>query len=251
MIKYIAANAVSAFLLVSVAEAQGWELTKNVADDVIYSEPFGTFYCGCPYVSDGDSDGSGDIIYENGAGERVCGFEQEPLPARAEWIEWEHVVPASLMPARQFECWAGEGGSRGRCESADPRAQAMIYDLHNLVPSIGQVNGLRSNDRYADLPDDTSTFGSCQIEDSSGYFEPPACTRGDVARIWFYMRAAHGVEIPPYEEAMFLQWAAADPVSPWEIERERRIAAYSRVNNPFVHGVTPSAAGACPWEPIQ
>src|SRR5688572_29014194 len=58
--------------------------------------------------------------------------------------------PASLMPARQFLCWAGEGGGRERCEEIDPRAQAMIFDLHNLAPSIGQVNALRGDDRYAD-----------------------------------------------------------------------------------------------------
>jgi deoxyribonuclease-1 len=62
------------------------------------------------------------------------------------------------------------------------------------------------------------------------------------------MQLMHGVEIPPDEQSMFVQWAAQDPVSPWETEREERIAAYSRVINPFVHGVTPDPDGACPWE---
>jgi len=234
-------------ILPVAALAGGWEKTKNIADDVIYAGIDRTFYCGCRYQSDGDSDGSGKITDT-----AVCGYVAPPTHAnRAGRVEWEHIVPASLMPARQFECWAGQGGSRQRCQDTDPRAQGMIFDLHNLAPSIGQVNALRGNDRYADLPDETSDFGGCLIEDSSNRFEPPDCHKGDVARVWFYMQLRHGVEIPSTELAMFVQWAAQDPVSPWESKREKRIANYSRVINPFVHGIAPDRAGACPWEPGQ
>ena len=60
----------------------------------------------------------------------------------------------------------------------------MMFDLYNLAPSIGQVNALRLNDRYADLPDDTSDFGNCPIENSSGLFEPPDCLKGGATRVW-------------------------------------------------------------------
>lgn len=226
------------------AYADGWTDTKNIADDIIYEGRSHTFYCGCAYTSDGDRDGSGRIDPE-----LACGYEGPSTHShRAGRVEWEHIVPASLMPARQRECWAGPGGSRSRCEDSDPVAQAMIFDLHNLAPSIGQVNALRDNDRYGELPDWTSDFGACPIEDTNGTFSPPPCLRGDVARVWFYMREAHGVEIMPEEEVLFARWAEADPVSPWESERERRIARYSRVNNPFVDGVEPDETGACAWE---
>lgn len=239
------AIAALAFFLPAAAIAGGWERTKNIADDLIYDEVDHTFYCGCFYHSHEDSDGSGDIIDA-----ADCGYTGPETHAhRAGQVEWEHIVPASLMSARQLECWAGQGGSRQHCEDTDPRAQAMLFDLHNLAPSIGQVNALRSNDRYADLPDETSDFGGCQIEDTSGLFEPPACHKGDVARVWLYMHLMYGVEIAPSELAMFVQWSAQDPVSPWESEREKRIADHSRVVNPFVHGATPDPAGACPWEP--
>ena len=230
------------FFLPTNTLAGGWENTKNIADDDIYAGIDRTFYCGCKYQSHGDSDGSGDITDTT-----ACGYEGPPTHAhRAGRVEWEHIVPASLMPARQFNCWAGQDGSRQRCEKSDPRAQAMIFDLHNLAPSIGQVNALRSNDRYTDLPDTASDFGGCTIEDASNGFEPPDCRKGDVARVWLYMHLMHGVEIPPDEMAMFIQWTSEDPVSPWESKREKRIAKYSRVINPFVHGVTPDAAGTCP-----
>lgn len=42
-------------------------------------------------------------------------------------------------------------GGRSDCEDSDSKAQAMIFDLHNLVPSVGQINALKSNDRYSEL----------------------------------------------------------------------------------------------------
>lgn len=221
--------------------AGGWDNAKNTADDVIYKGKDRTVYCGCKYTSHGDTDGSGDVSHT------ACGYQGPPThSSRANRVEWEHVVPASLMPARYLPCWVN--GSRRQCEDSDPRAQAMLFDLHNLAPSIGQVNALRSNDRYGDLPDTTSDFGNCPIEDAAGAFEPADCLKGDVARIWLYMELRHGVEISPAEHTMFAAWAAADPVSPWESKREKRIAKYTFVVNPFVHGVAADASGACPWE---
>ena len=150
------------------------------------------------------------------------------------------------MPARQFDCWVL--GNREKCEREDPRAQGMLFDLHNLAPSVGQVNALRSNDRYAELPGQPNTFGACAAKDISGTFEPPNCLKGDVARVWLYMSFRHGVAIPPAEQTMFEQWSIDDPVSPWESERESRIFDHTFVQNPFVHDVPPVSTGACSWE---
>ena len=248
MLKIAILGTFAAAILAGAAFGQGWDRTKNIADDLIYDGQNATLYCGCPYVSHEDRDGSGDVVYEDEQGASVCGFAA--TSSRSMRVEWEHIVPASLMPAREFDCWnVGDDAGRDNCERLDPRAQAMMFDLHNLAPSIGSVNGRRSNHRYGELPDDASDFGRCEIEDAGGIFEPPACTRGDVARVWFYMNLVHGVAISAEERIMFEQWSLADPVSPWESERETRIAAYSRINNPFVDGIAPSDAGACPWEP--
>ncbi len=160
-------------LLVSsmvLAESPGWRRAKNTDDDVIYSGKDRTFYCGCVYTSHGDNDGSGSVDYA------ACGYiPPTSYIARATRVEWEHVVPASLMPARQFDCWVLDG--RENCEREDPRAQGMLFDLHNLAPSVGQVNALRSNDRYAELPDNPTQFGTCPAVDTSGAFEPPDCLK--------------------------------------------------------------------------
>lgn len=164
--------------LVASAESPGWRRAKNAADDIIYAGKDRTLYCGCVYTSDGDNDGSGSVDHQ------VCGYVPPQTHAsRANRIEWEHIVPASLMPARQFDCWVL--GNRDRCEREDPRAQAMLFDLHNLAPAIGQVNALRSNDRYTEIPGGPSGFGTCPIQDVSGAFEPPDCLKGDVPEFGF------------------------------------------------------------------
>ena len=228
---------------VSYERFRSWNSTKNAADDVIYDGVTATFYCGCVFQSHEDRDGSGDILGH-------AGYKGPAAYAgRALRVEWEHIVPASLMPAREFDCWIN--GSRSNCERNDPVAQGMLFDLHNLAPSVGQVNALRGNDRYSALPDSTSDFGSCQIEDSSSLFEPPDCIKGDVARIWFYMEWRHGVEIMQDERAQFARWAAQDPVSPWESEREQRIFSLTGWRNPFVVDVPIDRTGACTWEPFE
>lgn len=230
------------------ASGQSWRDTKNTASDQVYtSEARRTFYCGCEYTSHEDTDGSGDVDDVN-----ACGYDRGANDqARANRIEWEHVVPASLMPARQFACWDGPDGERDRCERENPEAQAMIFELHNLVPSVGQANGDRDNHRYADLDDDISDYGTCEIENSrsDNQFEPPDCKKGDVARIWLFMEAEHGVWIPTDERAMFIEWMDADPISPWEAERERRIFDLTGVRNQYVAGGGTDPAGACSWEP--
>ena len=239
-----------------------WRAAKNAADDRIYFDHRTTLYCGCPFVSDEDSDGSGDIDLD------ACGLT--PLEKRqrnARQVEWEHIVPASLMPARGFSCWQEpqrfqaciekDGdiiGGRACCEKASPTAKTMIFDLHNLAPSVGQLNQYRSNDRYGEVEDDYETWIGCPARDQNGVssdrsgqarFEPPDCVKGDVARVWLYMHDVHGVRIDDGEHAMFLRWSASDPVTPWEQERDRRIAAVQGNSNPYVSGATACAGAAC------
>ncbi len=230
----------------SVALADSWSSTKDIMDDVIYAEPeHRTFYCGCDYTSHEDSDGSGDI--DDLA---ACGYVGNTTSIFARRIEWEHIVPVSLMPFERWACRSEPNGNLRRCLREVPEARAMIYDLHNLAPSVGQVNQDRSNDRYADLPDDTSDFGSCAVEDTTALFEPPDCHKGDVARIWLYMHDTYGVSIRDAEWAMFSEWSEMDPVSPWEVERDARIFALTGTRNPYVFPVEGDHAGLCEWEEV-
>lgn len=247
--------------------ASSWNAAKNLLDDKVYSDHKHTFYCGCTYSSDNDKDSSGTIDAD------ACGLGDVALKRDVRnTIQWEHIVPASLMPVRSYRCWVnpksveqcmnsdGTAKYSGRecCERTSTVGRAMIFDLFNLTPSSAQLNQYRSNDPYGEIPDDQPHEGfgcQCQAKDLNGtkagpggLFEPPPCKKGDVARVWFYMRDTHGVQISAAMEAMFKRWSTQDPVSPWEKVAHDRTAAIQMNSNPYVANAVTSAKGSCSWE---
>ena len=241
-----------------------WKGAKNTAQDDVYENGKSTtFYCGCPYTSDNDNDGSGKVNLSD------CSMQALPKKkSTAKRIEWEHIVPASLMPAREHACWdqsenfpecVSVSGNvttkRDCCVRVKDEFRNMTFDLHNIAPSIGQVNQYRSNGRYGVAGEGSEQWPGCEAKDMGGVahgpenlFEPPDCMKGNVARVWLYMSDTHGVVIPDSERIMFLQWDRLDPVSAWEKTRDIRIKAEQGTANPYVSNVTASAAGNCSWE---
>ncbi|WP_286009770.1 endonuclease [Salinicola avicenniae] len=213
-----------AFLTVPALAAPptSFSAAKRVAESEVYYDQDQTFYCGCAFD------------FEAGPDLASCGYEIRKQPARAARIEWEHVMPAYDF-GRQRQCWQ-EGGRRN-CRANDPVFREAEADLQNLVPSVGEVNGDRSNMRYGMIAGaDAYQYGQCQAKVSfpERIFEPPADVRGDIARTYWYMRDTYGIQISRQQQQLFQAWANADPVSDWERERNRRIAAIQGAGNPYV-----------------
>ncbi len=265
---FMAALLLAAILLVPVAAKAefptSWDDAKNTAQDKVYKDTrIKTFYCGCDYSTHDDDDGSGDVDLS------VCNMQAlSNNITSAERIEWEHIVPASQMPARIHACWdesedfpvcVSASGSvtkkRDCCTRVKHEFRAMIFDLHNLAPAIGQVNQYRSNGRYGVVISGGEQWPGCEAKDLGGtssgaanLFEPPDCMKGNVARVWLYMSAIHGVVMTETERSMFKEWDHADPVSPWEKLRDERIERAQGNSNPYVSSRTASDAGKCSWE---
>ncbi len=213
--------------------AGSWGTTKKWARDTVYADENETFYCDCAYTASGTSGGS---INQTG-----CTYNgaSESHAARAVRLEWEHVVPASLMSARGFTCWnegLSECSEAGRecCERHDLNARAQIFDLHNLVPSVGQVNALRGNKRYGLIDGEERKLGSCDFEWNSVVAEPRDDRRGEIARIWLYYVSHHNLQLQQGELETFLQWSNDDPPDQWEFTRNSRIRDKQGNGNPFV-----------------
>lgn len=213
--------------------AGSWGTAKVWARDVVYNGVTTTFYCGCNYTPSGQSGGNID--------RNSCGYDGfgESYANRADRLEWEHVVPASLMPAREFPCW-NDGlpdcnkGGRECCEKHDLNARVMIFDLHNIVPSVGQVNALRSNKRYGLVNGEDRKLGTCDFEWTDDIAEPADEVRGDVARIWLYFVDKHNLKLRDGELEMYLQWSNADPPTSAEFERNDQVKEKQGNGNPFV-----------------
>ena len=65
MVQQVSLSLALCFVAAASAHAQAakssWRAAKNTSADHVYFDNLKTFYCGCPYTSDNDSDGSGKV----------------------------------------------------------------------------------------------------------------------------------------------------------------------------------------------
>ncbi len=199
----------------------------------VYRDHLLTFYCGSTFNN------KKQISH-------TAGYVPVKEGPRAYRLEWEHVVPAEAF-GNSFNEWRdgdpacvnskGKAFKGRRCaEKINFNYRYMQADMHNLVPAIGEVNGLRSNYSYAMIPGEERRFGACDMEIANRKAEPPAAVRGNIARIYFYMDEAYpgrGI-VSGKNRKLFDAWSRQDPVDSWECERERRIRQIQGNGNRFV-----------------
>jgi deoxyribonuclease-1 len=212
---------------------------KRSLQHQIYHDHRTTFYCGCPF------DESKKLITSPH-------YTPKRVNSRSKRIEWEHVVPAYDF-GRSFSEWRD-----GHPECVDSKGKPfkgrncarkmaipfryMEADLYNLVPAVGEINGLRSNYRFGMVPGEPREFGACDFEIEDRMAEPADGVRGNIARTYKYMNWAYGRGIIGRARAkLFHAWGQSDPVDAWECERARRIEAIQGNENPFVKRACRSA----------
>lgn len=197
----------------------------------VYADNPVTAYCNCQYKKVGKK-----LVPEP----KTCGYEpRKPITrsgkpnARAERIEWEHVMPAWVF-GHQMQCW--QTGGRKGCKG-NPKFERMEADMRNLVPAIGELNGDRSNYRMGEIAGEARVYGACnfEVDFKQRVVEPPESFKGDVARTYFYMSNRYGLRLSKQQIKLFEAWDRMDPVSSWEMLREARIRKFQGGENPFVH----------------
>ncbi|MDG9930022.1 MULTISPECIES: endonuclease I family protein [unclassified Pseudomonas] len=186
----------------------------------LYAPQSVEFYCGCRY--------SGNRIDL-----RSCGYTPRKNPQRAARIEWEHLVPAWVI-GHQRRCW--KQGGRQHCAHSDDTFRRAEADLFNLVPSIGEINGDRSNFPFAWLPQKPHQYGTCPmvVDFKAGKAMPRPEVRGMIARTYLYMSQRYGLRLSRQERQLFDVWNRHYPAKPWERQRNQRIACVMGWSNPFV-----------------
>jgi deoxyribonuclease-1 len=189
----------------------------------IYKGHQKTFYCGCNY---------GYLGKKAVPDLKSCGYQVRSNQARAERIEWEHIMPAWVM-GHQRQCW--QNGGREECQK-DRIFTKMEADLHNLVPAIGEVNGDRSNFSYGMIANEARSYGKCDIEIDfkNRIVEPSDNIKGDIARTYFYMRDTYKIRLSKFETKLLEIWNKQDPVDAWEIEKNKRITAIQGNRNAYI-----------------
>lgn len=234
------------FLVFSVAlqlhaAPANFSQAKVLARQQVYQDrsAVGDLYCGCPWQWRGKSGGRVDP--------HECGYQVRKQAVRAARIEWEHIVPASNF-GRQRQCW--QRGGRKHCEATDPVFSRMEADLHNLAPSVGEVNGDRQNFNYGLLPGAPARHGQCdfRVDFKQRLVQPRPAIRGMVARVTFYMADRYGLRLSRQQQQLYMAWDRDYPPSAWERRRDGRIAAIMGHHNPFVTGERRWLLG---YEPVR
>lgn len=177
------------FYAASLATAAGNETNdsfskaKKMLEQQVYFDHRVTLYCGASFDEKKNIDLPG-------------GFTAIKHQKRASKVEWEHAVPAENF-GRAFVEWReghpqcvskGKAFKGRKCaEKVNMEYRHMQADMYNLFPAIGAVNAVRSNKQYSELSGSVSAFGSCEAKVDGNRFEPPARSKGQVARAALYM----------------------------------------------------------------
>jgi len=204
---------------------------KAIAKNKVFydqaSTGLGDLYCGCAWKWVGKSGGRIDAA--------SCGYDTRAQQMRAERIEWEHIVPAWIF-GHQRQCW--QNGGRKHCVADDPVFRAMEADLFNLYPSVGEVNGDRSNYQYGLVAGGAALYGACttRVDFKARSAEPRDEVKGLVARSTFYMYDRYGLTMSRQQQQLLMAWDRQHPVSTWEREWDSRTAKVMGHHNPFITG---------------
>jgi len=202
----------------------------------LYNEVFAstprTLYCRCPF----DKGRKPDL--------GICGYRSPSHGERSRRVEVEHVVPASWL-GRGRACWQKKicRDAKGRyfkgrkcCLKTDPAFRAAYQDLHNLWPTVGEVNEARRNYAFGVIDGEHRAFGRCDVEvdRSRKLVEPRPEIRGDIARISFYMAKTHHIALSADQRHLFERWHQADPPDADERRRNKIIEKLQGNVNPFI-----------------
>ncbi len=149
-------------------------------------------------------------------------------------IQTEHLYPRSLGSA----------------------AMPALGDLHHLVPSKSNINTMRKNAPFSDIPDDKTKYWLLDdkvftrpdqklidqySESTSNVFEPRESIKGDIARALLYFYAIYATTLSKKSRTFFTsmlpdicRWNRTDKVDSTELLRCLSIARIQSNVNPFI-----------------
>ena len=206
--------------------------SKKLLLEVYKDHPY-TLYCGCSFKGKKPNLSS-------------CGYIPKNDNERANRVEWEHVVPAydfghSLSEWKKGhpKCVTKKGKKYKGLKCAakmNKEFKFMLADMHNLFPTIGEVNRSRSNYPMSIIKGEERKFGECDFEIKNKKIEPRESIRGNIARVYMYMNYSYpgkGI-ISKKNKKLFDTWNINDPVDSWECERAKIIGKIQGNKNIFV-----------------
>lgn len=215
---------------------QTFRKAKKVALKQVYHDHLVTFYCQHPFRV-ARVEGKERTVLEPDPRHytpRKAVTRKGKPNLRASRVEWEHLASAHSL-GQHLPCW--RAGGRKACQR-DPTFRLLESDLYNLVPTIGEVNGDRSNHRFGDAGavDLRGQYGQCplQIDFKGRRVYPGDHTKGEIARAHLYLSETYGIDLGRQTTQLMGAWHRRFPPSEWERTRARRIERIQGNRNRFV-----------------
>jgi len=208
-----------------------------------------TFYCECQYNL-----ANKKILYsrDNKNKNDSCSYEENSRKnadkKRAERLEWEHLVPASLLGKSSL--LKGLKGGRKKLQKLSPLFNLMEADLYNLFPAIGEINKKRSNYDFSETPstqeyDFQGTESLCKgrlvlysplpskKNQLSPLVVPDASLRGEIARAYLYAHKIYEIPLTQEQALMFERWRKEFPPDQESCQRAKKIQEIQGNSHPF------------------
>ena len=168
-------------------------------------------------------------LYPDGGETLYCG--KEFAGRRGRQFNVEHVFPMSWA-IRKLKC-----GTRSECRERSAAFNRIEADLHNLYPSLKNINDARGSFRFGVIAGEKRRFGKkCDFEVNfrGRVVEPRETVRGEIARAMFYMKETYDLEIFRKQGQLLLKWHEQDPPSAGEKKRNERIEQIQGNRNKFI-----------------
>ena len=204
----------------------------------VYYDRKKTFYCRNPYEIKIVRGKEKTLVIKNVQtySPRLIKTRNGKVNQRALRVEWEHIMPMENV-GRQMSCWR-EGNSqciskkgkiyKGRkcCKKVSQRFRKIEGDMHNLVPSIGEINGDRSNFRFRESNEGLKgQYGNCEfkIDFKNRKSYPANYTKGFISRAYLYMHEKYNIKLSKQQLKIMKIWNKKYSPTPWEVQRNKRI----------------------------
>jgi deoxyribonuclease I len=167
-------------------------------------------------------------LYAQGGETLYCG--QQFGASKGKNINIEHVFPMSWV------AWHLSCGQRKECRHTSDHFNLIEADLHNLWPSLKNINKARSSHPYAMIKGEKHLMRGCDFEVDEGrrVVEPRPSARGEIARSMFYMANEYGLQIRAKHGRTLKLWSRKDVVSAEEKRRNDVIEKIQGNRNPYI-----------------
>ncbi len=196
------------------------------------------YYCSCEFFINKDN----KLIPET----KNCGYKPRSTSMEL-MINWEHIMPAHRF-GNLLDCWNQKICTReskgkvvdykGRkcCQKINPCFNIMEGDVHNLVPSLFELNLERQNYFFGDIPGEARNYGKCnfEVQKKQKIVEIPENISGDFTRAYLYMAWMYGIKLDEKEKNWLRKWNEHDPPDDLEKKMNSLKAKIQGNENPFI-----------------